>query len=220
MLISVSTHWLHSIRKTHEPLCLSFLSCGRTCCLIQGLPQGHSVRTQEIRKAGEPWGPRFSMQIICWSHWGSFKECWCPHLPPHDPWPVRPEPQASDALRCLEPLLEKEGQITLLPWKNPIRFRDFFLIPFGRPGISLRMTGCWRDIQHIPSKQVLSAPRHSLWKLSRAFIYLNLLSSTLWSLVVKCNQTWIYKSAKHVLGLQMNYWEESPFHLTGFLWWP
>ena len=125
MLISVSTHWLHSIRKTHEPLCLSFLSCGRTCCLIQGLPQGHSVRTQEIRKAGEPWGPRFSMQIICWSHWGSFKECWCPHLPPHDPWPVRPEPQASDALRCLEPLLEKEGQITLLPWKNPIRFRNF-----------------------------------------------------------------------------------------------
>lgn len=59
-----------------------------------------------------------------------------------DPWPVRFEPQASEGLRCLEPLLEKEGQITLLPWKNPIRVRDFLKIPFGKPGISLRMTGC------------------------------------------------------------------------------
>ena len=50
-------------------------------------------------------------------------------------------------------------------------------------GISLRMTRCWRDTMNSVQTSSLSAPHYSLWKLSCAFIYLNIL----WSLV-KCNR--------------------------------
>lgn len=96
-------------RSPWTSLCLSFLSHGWACCLTQGLPHGNLVRTREIRKTGEPLAPRFSTLTICWNHFGRFFfKCLWPHL--LTPNQLSQNLRHQYALRCLEALLEKEGQ--------------------------------------------------------------------------------------------------------------